>query len=211
MQRLAIVGSNDLGQLLAYHASSAGGFQIAGFFDDFHPAGTRIGIGVVLGPVSDAIPQFAAGAYDFALIGVGYRHFAFRKKIFETLNGHVPFARLIHPASYVDPSCNLGEGVVVLPGCTLDRNVTIEDNVILNNGCVIAHDTTIGAHSFLGPGILISGFSLIGHSCFLGIGTRVIDHLSLANFTRSGAGAVFVSDTVRPGLYLGVPARYRKE
>ena len=35
MKKLGIIGSGDLGQLIAYHAKTIGNYCVAGFFDDF--------------------------------------------------------------------------------------------------------------------------------------------------------------------------------
>jgi serine acetyltransferase len=38
----------------------------------------------------------------------------------------------------------------------------------------------------------------------------VIDNLHLVDFVRTGAGAVVTENLTEPGLYLGIPARYKK-
>jgi serine acetyltransferase len=44
----------------------------------------------------------------------------------------------------------------------------------------------------------------------LGIGTVVIDNVSITSGVRTGAGAVVIEDIAEPGLYVGIPARFKK-
>lgn len=210
MKKLAIIGSGDLGEQIAWHARNDNHYSVVGFFDDFAEQGTaRHGL-PVLGKVSDVLTSFKEGLFDELLVAIGYKHFEQRKNIFDTLVGEVPFGKLIHSSSYVDPSAKVGRGVVVYPGCVIDMKAQLEDNVLLNAGVVIAHDTTIGAHSFLSPAVKVAGFVRVGNCVSLGIGTCVVDNLLIGDFVRTGAGAVVAESLINPGLYLGVPARYKK-
>ena len=210
VKRIAILGSGNLGQLIAYYAVTTGQYQLSGFFDDFQPRDARVGLGRVMGSTKrdDVMRCYQAGQFDELIVGVGYRHFAFRKRLFEVLGSDIPFGKVVHSASYVDPSCRIGHGTVVLPGCTLDRNVIVEDNVVLNVGCVVAHDSAIGAHSFLAPGARIAGMVSVGRCCFLGVGTTVVSRTTLCDYTQTGGGAVVAKSTSKPGVYVGVPSRF---
>ena len=210
LKKLAIIGSGDLGEQIAWHARNDNHYAVVGFFDDFAEQGiARHGL-PVLGKVSDVLTSFKDGLFDELLVAIGYKHFEQRKNIFDTLSGEVPFGKLIHSSSYVDPSAKIGRGVVVYPGCVIDMKAQLEDNVLLNAGVVIAHDTTVGAHSFLSPAVKVAGFVRVGNCVSLGIGTCVVDNLQIADFVRTGAGAVVTESLINPGLYLGVPARYKK-
>ncbi len=207
MKRLAVIGAGDLGQHIAHYATVDDQFELAGFFDDYHAPGERVELGSVLGRIQHSEQSYAKAQFDEILIGVGYKHFEFRKHIYEQLIGQIPFAKLIHSSAYVDPTCRVGNGVVILPGCTLDRNVVVEDNVFLNVGCVVAHDTTIRAHSFLGPHVGISGASQVGECCFVGVGATIMDHVNVCRDTLVGAGAVVTRNITQPGIYIGCPAK----
>lgn len=207
MKRLAVIGSGDLGQSLAYHATVNGAYELAGFFDDTQPEGLRVGLGTVLGPLAFIRAGYDQRLYDQVVVGIGYKHFELRAQLYDQLHSEVPFANIIHPATSIDPSCTLGHGVIMLAGCTLDRNVRVGNNVLMNVGCTIAHDTQIGDHSFFGPRVSCAGFISIGEACFLGINTTIIDGIRIVNKVQTGGGAVIVQDIKEPGLYVGVPAK----
>lgn len=210
MKKLAIIGSGDLGFQIAYHAKFDGNFEIAGFFDDFETPGNIKHGHSILGKTDDIEEAFKKGKFDCLLVAIGYKHLQFRHRIFERFYRKIPFANLIHSSSYVDPSCILGEGVVIYPGCTLDMNCRIGNNVLLNAGCVIAHDSEIGSHCFLSPAVNVAGFVKVEPLVNLGIGTVVIDNINIKSQVRTGAGAVVINNLDTPGLYVGIPAEFKK-
>lgn len=210
MKRLAIIGSGDLGQQIAYHALEDKHHQIAGFFDDYQPKGTKKNGFPILGGVDDVEKVFSAKEFDELMIGIGYKHFAVRSALYERFATSIPFATIIHSSSYVDQSCRVGSGTIIYPGCTVDMNAEIGENVVLNTGCVIAHDSRIGADSFLSPGVRIAGFVRVERGVSLGIGTILIDNIQIGSGIRTGAGAVVINDISTPGLYVGIPAKFKK-
>lgn len=210
MKKLAIVGSGDLGQQIAYHALSDQHYTPVGFFDDYQQPGTIRHGNPILGGVEDVERLYKKGAFDVLMTGIGYKHFEKRIAVFERFAPIIPFGSVIHSSSYIDSSCRLGQGIFIYPGCVIDMNTIVGDNVLINTGCIIAHDSHIGDHSFLSPGVNIAGFVTIGKSASLGIGTIVIDNIAIGTGVRTGAGAVVTENISTPGLYLGVPAKLRK-
>ncbi len=208
MNRLAIIGSGDLGQLIAHHAQADSKMIISGYFDDYLPKGKTIKNSPILGKTSDIERLFKQGVFDKIIVGIGYQHFAFRKAIFQRFKNKIPFANILHSSCYIDASCQLGEGIFMLPNCTLDAHVCLEDNVLLNTACTIAHDSTVGRHSFLSPRVAMAGFVRLGSACNIGINTTIIDNICLADNVQTGGGTVVTKDLNKAGLYVGVPARF---
>ncbi|MBX2826884.1 MAG: acetyltransferase [Flavobacteriaceae bacterium] len=208
MKKLAVIGSGDLGQLIAHHAAHS--HEVVGFFDDFKKKGEMVHGIPVLGGVADISVAHKNAEFDELSIGIGYKHFAFREAVFQQFQNEVKFANIIHPSCYVDPSCKLGEGLVMLPGCTLDQGVTLGDNVLLNTSCSISHDSRIGAHTFLSPRVAIAGFVTIGNRCNIGINSTIIDNINISNDIQTGGGTVVIKNLLEKGLYVGNPARFVK-
>ena len=208
MKKLAIIGSGDLGQQIAYHAIHDQQFEVVGFFDDFKIKGTLVDQVPVLGGMNDVSSRFEEGLFEVLLLGIGYKHMAKRAEVFDQFRNKIPFARLIHSSSLVDASCTLGEGTVVYPGCLLDQKVVIHENVLINVGCCIAHHSEIGAHSFLSPRVAIAGFVTIEERCIIGINATLIDNLKIAAQTQIGAGAVVIKSIEKHGLYVGNPIKF---
>lgn len=208
MKKLGIIGSGDLGQLIAHHAG--GTYYVIGYFDDFKEKDSMVFGHKVIGTVNDILTAFKEGVIDELIVGIGYKHFEFRKTIFNSFIGKIPMANVIHPSSYIDPSCKIGSGVFMLPGCVLDRNVVLKDNVLLNTGCVISHDSIVESHCFLSPAVKIAGFVTIGECCNIGINTTIIDNIKIVPYSQTGGGTVVIKNINVAGLYVGNPARFIK-
>jgi sugar O-acyltransferase (sialic acid O-acetyltransferase NeuD family) len=210
MKKLAIIGAGDLGQLIAYHAISDCKYEVVGYFDDTIEKGTIIKDVKVIGSLNDITKSYDNKLFDCLMVGIGYNYMSFRRSVFEKYITNISFATLIHSSSYIDKSCSIGSGVFILPGCILDKDVIIGDNVLLNTGCVIAHDTKINDHSFLSPAVKIAGKTQVGKNCILGINSTIIDNITLVDGVKLGGGAVVINDLLEPGLYLGIPALFKK-
>jgi sugar O-acyltransferase (sialic acid O-acetyltransferase NeuD family) len=206
-KNLAIIGSGDLGQLIAYHAQANCGFNVVGFFDDYKTKDELVDGHKILGNLSEIETLFNVNIFNCIIIAIGYKHMHARASIFDKFTNIINFAKVIHPSCIIDKSCTIGEGSFLLPGCVLDRNVTLGNNVLLNTACVIAHDTSIGAHSFLSPAVKIAGFTTVEEQCILGINCTIIDNLIIVKATQVGGGAVVVNSITEPGLYVGCPAK----
>lgn len=89
------------------------------------------------------------------------------------------------------------------------RRTNIQDNTVLHvdaNPLVIGDDVTIG------HGCILHGCS-IGDRCLIGMGSVVLDGAAIGPDVIVGAGSVVKQgDVIPPGtLYLGVPARYKRD
>ncbi|MDP1801698.1 MAG: acetyltransferase [Bacteroidota bacterium] len=207
-KKIGIIGSGDLGQLIAHHALNYCGFNKVLFFDDYRATNEVVNGCMVYGNINDVNMAYQKKEIDCLIIGIGYKHIELRKRLFEGFMNVVPFASVIHPSAYIDITCKIGNGVVILPGCVLDMNVELQDNVLLNTGCVIAHDSFIGAHSFLSPKVAIAGFSEVGQCCNIGINTTVIDNIKISDFVQTGGATVVINNLTLKGLYVGNPAKF---
>jgi sugar O-acyltransferase (sialic acid O-acetyltransferase NeuD family) len=209
-KRLAIIGSSDLGQLIAHHASLLPDIEVVGYYDDIKKEGEHIGGLQVLGKINKLRSDFSKGVFDALMVGIGYKHMAFRASVYNEFSKEIPFAKVIHPSASIDPSVKIGNGCFILPGCVLDRNVELEDNVLLNTGVVIAHDSHVGSHSFVSPAVKIAGFTKIGSGCVLGIGSVIIDNLTLTDHVITGAGSLVLKSLSIPGVYYGSPVKWQR-
>lgn len=207
MKRLAIIGSGDLGQLIAHHAKNDAGFEIVGFFDDFATPGSETKYGRILGKLSQIEESYQQKAFDFLSIAVGYKHLEFREQCLARFDGSIPLAKIIHSSCVIDSTAVIEAGCFLLPGCVIDTEVKIGKNSVLNTACCIAHDSKIGENCFLSPRVAVAGFVEIGPKCFLGINTTVIDNIKIVAGSQTGAGAVVIKNIDEAGLYLGIPAK----
>jgi sugar O-acyltransferase (sialic acid O-acetyltransferase NeuD family) len=204
--KLAVIGAGELGKLVAHHAINDSKFEIAGYYDDFKKEDNFNGF-PVLGKINDAFSDFNSRNFDKIFIAIGYAQMAARELCYKKFKTHIPLANIIHSSSYIDFSCKIGEGVFILPGCTLDFGVEIADNVLLNTGVTIAHHTKIGNSTFIAPAVQLAGLITIEENCFIGIGATIKDCLTVGKNSIIGAGAVVIKNTSKNSTSIGVPAK----
>ncbi|MFM7726630.1 MAG: hypothetical protein ACKO7B_08005, partial [Flavobacteriales bacterium] len=164
----------------------------------------------ILGNTDKIIDDYTKGVFDQIFIAVGYNHMNVRADLYNRFAPHIPFANIIHPSCYVDPSVVLGTGVFLLPGVTLDMDVQIGNNVLLNTSCTVAHHTRVGNHCFLAPGVHLAGRIAIEEKCFIGIGTTIIDCIHVGANAVIGAASLVLNDVKENTLSFGHPAKHIK-
>lgn len=212
MKRIVIIGAGDLGQQIAHFVTTDNQFDVVGYVDDWQQKGALVMGKPVLGCINELLTLYNEGLFDEILIGIGYKHFEFRKSLFLKYKDKIPFATFVHSSCYVDPTAEIGEGVVIYPRCIIDRNAHIKDNVFINWGSGIGHDAVLESHSFVAAMVLVAGLAHVGEMCMIGNGTVTIDHIFIADSTTIGGGAVVVKNIDVPnGIYVGNPARFLKQ
>ncbi len=104
-------------------------------------------------------------------------------------------------------NCFLGANTIVVRG-SLNENTEIGNDVLIAPGCRLGHGTRIGSYTHLANGVITGGNANIGNNCFVGSGVIFRPKVSIDNETVVGAGAVVVKNTSKPRLTLiGVPAK----
>ena len=206
-KRLAIIGAGHLGQQIAHYAITDGHYDEVVFFDDVTKE-ERVCGHKVLGSTQEVEKAFENGEFDELLIGIGYKHLAVRKDMFERFKENIPFGKIVHSSSWIDSSAPIMPGTVIYPNCCVDAHAKIDNNTVLNVSCTIAHDTVIGKHCFLSPRVAVAGFVTVGNLCVLGINATIIDNIAIKENTRLGGATVVIKNIEKPGLYVGNPAKF---
>lgn len=205
MKKLAIIGAAELGILIQHLAEQSGKYSVVGFYDD-NKTGVFNSL-PILGTVEMAESDYKKNVFDETFIAIGYNHMPLRKKLFDCFHNSIPFATIIHPSAYVDPSCKIGVGTVIFPGCIVDQFSNIGNNVLLNTGVSVAHHTTIGDHCFLAPRVNIAGRTEIKNQCFIGIGSIILDLVVVECNCTIGAGSLVLKSIEPDSIVFGSPAK----
>lgn len=175
-----------MGQQIA-HMGLINGYNIVGYFDDYHNIGNVIAGLPVLGSTEDIITK--KDKFDSIVIGIGYKHFNVRKQLYEWLVAeNIHRQNIIDKRAIVDETAEVGDGSIVMSNVILDKGVQIGANVFVNIGSTIAHDSFIGNHSFVAPRVAIAGFTRIGECNFLGINSTIIDNITTVDNVFIGGG-----------------------
>ncbi len=128
----------------------------------------------------------------------------------------------IGPRCHVGPFAHLRRGAVLREGAQIGNYAEVKNSTI-GVGSVSHHfsyigDTTMGERVNVGAGTITANYdgarkhrTTIGDNVFVGVGTMLRAPVTLADGSRTGAGAVVTRD-VEPGVTVaGVPARPLRE
>ncbi|MBI5442506.1 MAG: acetyltransferase [Deltaproteobacteria bacterium] len=179
-------------------------WEMLGFVDD-NPAahGTELHGLPVLGG------REWAGSHREVAVAIAIGSPASRKRVAQALRaeGCTSFATLVHPAAWVGDNVTIEEGSIVCAGCLITTDLTIGRHVILNLGCTLGHDTLLADFVTASPSVNVSGCCRIGEGVDVGTGAKIIQGITLGEWSVVGAGAVVVRDLPPNITAVGSPAR----
>ena len=110
---------------------------------------------------------------------------------------------LIHPS--VDlTDVEVGVGVYVQDGVSIQAGAKIADNVSIHVGSVVAHEATVKRSTFIAHMVSISGGVTIGEGVFVGTNASVIPQMTIGDWATVGAGAVIIRDVEAGSTVVGI-------
>jgi len=113
---------------------------------------------------------------------------------------------VIHPSAHMSRFVELGEGVVILAGATINPGTVIEDNVCVNTAASIDHDNYLARSCHIFPNATLAGGVRVGEFAYVGSGAVVTPNVLVEKYSYVGAGAVAVKDVQEGAIVTGVPA-----
>lgn len=208
-RRLAIVGAGGFGPEVAWAARMLNRvhptYELAGFCDD-DPAkrGLHFDGLEVLGRPEQAVA--ALGDRPWFLCAVGDN--ALRASMVERLLalGWTP-ATVIDPTVYVAEGVVVGDGSYVGAGSILSPHAQIGAHVIINHHCSIGHDSLIASFAQVSPGGRVSGHSVLDEGALLGSNAVVAPGRRIGRFATLGACSFAMTDIPDGATAVGIPAR----
>lgn len=85
---------------------------------------------------------------------------------------------------------DIGEGVIVYPGCNIAYGVELGNGNFLETGVTIAHHSKIGSWNFFAPAATVCGDVRIGSFNFIGANSTIFHSAVIGSEVLVGAGAV---------------------
>lgn len=213
-RELVIIGGGEHARVVIEAARSRPDlWSVVGFVDPLPAETTTSRLGVPrLGDDEFGLALAQEGRVAF-ILGVGSVGVATHKRqavVDRYSRLPVRWGCVVHAFAWVSPSAQLGQGVMISAGATVNSGARLGDHCVVNTGAVVEHDVTLGAFSQVAPAAAIGGGASIGEQCYLGLGCRVRDHVRIGQRVGVGMGAVVVASVPDDTTVIGVPARALK-
>jgi sugar O-acyltransferase (sialic acid O-acetyltransferase NeuD family) len=111
---------------------------------------------------------------------------------------------LKHPTALIEPDCKIGNATQICIGSIVATEVEIGDGVIINSGSSIDHESKIGAFTHIAPGVIVAGRVVVGQKVFVGMGARIAQGLRVGDGAVIGAGSIILKDVPPGAKVLGI-------
>lgn len=202
MKRLAVVGANGHGKVIADLAEQLG--YLVSFFDDAYPELKEVEHWSVVGGLSDLV----SSSSEFTMASVAIGDSQIRERMLGVIEqAGISLPTLVHPTAIVSSKAVLKEGCQVLPGAIVNAFAQAGRGCIINTGAIVEHDCSLGDFSHVCPGATLGGGVQLGRRVWFGVGSCAKQLVKIGDGTVVGAGSVVVSDIPQEVVAFGSPAR----
>ena len=206
MKRLAILGADGHGKVIAEIALSSGWDSVE-FYDDAFPDKESINNFAIQGGLDRLLEN--SDSYDGFHVAIGDNRT--RLKILnQFIDLGLSCPNIISPSSVVSQSASLGSGISIMANVVVNTKTKVSDGVILNTSCSVDHDCNISAGVHISPGVNLAGDISIGTCSWVGIGSSIIQGKVIGHDTIIGAGSVVISDIPNNVTAVGIPSKFKR-
>ncbi|MGD0402569.1 MAG: acetyltransferase [Candidatus Acidiferrales bacterium] len=204
--RVIVWGAGGHGKVTVDALLASGSCEVVGILDDDSArAGAKIlGIQVLHSPgglraLLDTIDL------DGIAIGIGDNYIR-DKKFQEVRSCGLKPVNVIHPSAHLSRFVELGVGVTIFAGATINPGTVIEDNVCVNTAASVDHDNYLERGCHVLPNATLTGTVRVGQFAYIGSGAVVAPNIVIHKYSQVGAGAIVLKDVAEGVVVAGSPA-----
>lgn len=209
MNKLLIIGAGNVGGFLAYNIDEFGSYDVIGFLDDDASKWGKTFYGrKVLGGVNTIVEY--SRIPDLNVV-IGISSPSIRSIVVKDLGGYaLSYPNFVAKNVWLSKEVNLGKGVILYPGVSVNYETKIGDFVIMNMNCAIGHNCTIEEYVSLAPGVNLGGFTQVDQGASLGIGVSTKQNIRIGEGAVVGGQSMLTKDVPAKSVFVGVPGRMIK-
>jgi sugar O-acyltransferase (sialic acid O-acetyltransferase NeuD family) len=204
--RVAVWGAGGHGKVIVDALLACDCWELVGVLDDdvSKAGGTILGVQVVSSP--GGLSELA-DKLDFALVAIAIGdNYVRNKKFQEVRESGLRTITVIHPTVHLSRFVELGEGVTILAGATINAGTVIEDNVCVNTAASVDHDNHLERSCHVFPNATLTGGVRLGEFAYVGSGAVVAPNLTVHKYSYVASGAAVIRDVPEGTIVGGVPA-----
>jgi UDP-perosamine 4-acetyltransferase len=205
-QRVIVWGAGGHGKVIVDALLAGGCFEVVGIVDDDESKTGMTILGVRVLDFSGGLGELANHTgFDAVAIGIG-DNYVRSEKLHEVRELGFESVNVVHPTAHLSRFVELGRGVTILAGATINPGTVIEDNVCVNTAASIDHDNHLGNSCHIFPHATLAGGVRVEEYAYVGSGAVIVPNVTVRKFSYAGAGAVVLKDVPEGVVVGGNPA-----
>ena len=110
----------------------------------------------------------------------------------------------------IEPNCMIGSNITIVRGSANEKTL-IGEGTCMAHGTLIGHGCQIGKKNHFANNVSLGGGCHTAEKCFFGSGVVLSPGAKLLNECLIGAGGVVIGTIKKSGVYVGMPAKWKKE
>jgi|SRR5580658_2467822 acetyltransferase EpsM len=205
-RRVIVWGAGGHGKVIVDALLAADCCVVVGIVDDDATKTGATILGVHVLDFSGGL-RALANKTDFDAVAIGIGDNYVRSEKFREIRvlGLEPM-NVIHPAAHISRFVELGRGVTILAGATVNPGTVIEDNVCINTSASVDHDNHLRHSCHIFPNATLAGGVHVGEHAYVGSGAVIVPNVTIGRHSYVGAGAVVLKDVPESVTVAGNPA-----
>ena len=110
----------------------------------------------------------------------------------------------------IEKHCKIGSNVTVVRG-SANENTIIGEGTCMAHGTLVGHGCIIGKNNHFANNVSLGGGVKICDNCFFSSGVVLSAGCTIQEIILVGSGGVLNGNITKSGVYVGVPAKWKKE
>lgn len=203
-----VIGASGHGKVIIDILERQALWRIVGLIDTYKHPGTELMGYPVLGP-EDRLPELMAkhGVHG-AIIAIGDNRI--RRQVALRVASIAPelgFVNAVHPSARIAREVELGKGIALMAGVTVNPGTRIGDFCYVNTNASVDHDNVLEPFSCVQPNAATGGNVRLGALSVIAMGATVVQGVSIGEDTIVGAGSTVLNDIPDRVVAYGTPCR----
>jgi sugar O-acyltransferase (sialic acid O-acetyltransferase NeuD family) len=117
------------------------------------------------------------------------------------------FVNAVHPSARIARDVQMGKGIAIMAGVTVNPGTRIGDFCYLNTNASVDHDNVLEPFSCVQPNAATGGNVRLGELSVLAMGVTVVQGISIGQDSIVGAGSTVLDDIPDKVVAYGTPCR----
>jgi len=187
---------------------ATGEWVLEGFLSDVCAPGEHLGRYPVLGGTDQAEDYAARGYHLHYTLHLNAKKK--RERVEKLRSLRIPpeaHASAVHPRAYLEPSTELGPGVLVCAQAATSSGVRLGGFTHMYTNAFVGHDSTVADYVTLAAHSVVGARVAAGEGCHIGLNSSLREDVRIGEYAIVGMGAVVLEDVEPYGVVVGNPAR----